>query len=232
MDIKILEFVEGAKIANGLVVIVDVFRSCSTASYLLNNDAKDIILAASPLDAFKIKKRKGAYKLIGELNGERITGFDLNNSPSEVNNYSTINQSFIFTSTAGIKCAVNASSDNVILAGFTNFSATLKYIKLHDNCTFVAAGLANNITSPEDMLCANIFVDFINNDYTHNINKEDTIRRIMQLRTVNKYTDERNELFKYEDLFLCSDIDRFDFIMRVYFSNNTHRLLKEYISYE
>ena len=56
MDIKIYEFIEGAKKAKGLTVIIDVFRAFSTACYLFEQGVKDIIPVESVSEAFHLQK--------------------------------------------------------------------------------------------------------------------------------------------------------------------------------
>ena len=43
MNIRILQCVEGAKEAEGLTVVIDVFRAFSTACYVMANGAERII---------------------------------------------------------------------------------------------------------------------------------------------------------------------------------------------
>jgi 2-phosphosulfolactate phosphatase len=43
MHIDILDLIEGAKQAQGLTVIIDVFRAFSTACYVVRNGARQII---------------------------------------------------------------------------------------------------------------------------------------------------------------------------------------------
>lgn len=43
MEINILQLVEGAKQAKGIVVVIDVFRAFSTAIYAVGNGAEKII---------------------------------------------------------------------------------------------------------------------------------------------------------------------------------------------
>ena len=41
MDIRILELIEGAKLAEGLTVVIDVFRAFSLECYLFARGAKE-----------------------------------------------------------------------------------------------------------------------------------------------------------------------------------------------
>ena len=57
MKIEILEFVEGAKKAKGVAVIIDVFRAFSVGCYAFDAGAVRIIATADVDDAFQLKKK-------------------------------------------------------------------------------------------------------------------------------------------------------------------------------
>jgi len=52
MKIQILHLVEGAVQAEGLTVIIDVFRAFSTVCYIMNNGAQKIIPVSETRQAF------------------------------------------------------------------------------------------------------------------------------------------------------------------------------------
>ena len=56
MKVKILEFVEGARKAEGLAVIIDVFRAFSVACYVFDGGALKLIASETISDAFSLKK--------------------------------------------------------------------------------------------------------------------------------------------------------------------------------
>ena len=57
MEIGILEFIEGAREAKGIVVIIDVFRAFSTECYAFDSGAVRIIATATPEEeAFALKR--------------------------------------------------------------------------------------------------------------------------------------------------------------------------------
>ena len=55
MKVEILEFVEGAKRAKGVAVIIDVFRAFSVGCYAFDSGATGIIATAGVDDAFQLK---------------------------------------------------------------------------------------------------------------------------------------------------------------------------------
>ena len=52
MKVEILEFVEGARKARGVTVIIDVFRAFSVGCYAFDSGAAGIIATAGVEDAF------------------------------------------------------------------------------------------------------------------------------------------------------------------------------------
>ena len=56
MDIKILSLIDGAKKAEGLTVIIDVFRAMTVEAYLVKNNASKIIPVKDVDFAFEYKK--------------------------------------------------------------------------------------------------------------------------------------------------------------------------------
>ena len=84
MNIRILEFIEGAKQATGLTVIIDVFRAFSVGCYVANNGAGRIIAAGSVDTARQLRQENPDSILIGERNERKVEGFDYGNSPVEV----------------------------------------------------------------------------------------------------------------------------------------------------
>ena len=77
-------YAEGAKGAEGIAVIIDVFRAFSCEPLFFHFGAKKIILEADPAKAIAIKKRHPEFILAGEVNEVPIEGADLGNSPSEI----------------------------------------------------------------------------------------------------------------------------------------------------
>ena len=56
MKIEILEFVDGARNAKGVTVIIDVFRAFSVACYVVDAGAVRIIATSEVSEAFELKK--------------------------------------------------------------------------------------------------------------------------------------------------------------------------------
>ena len=74
MTIQILHLIEGAKQAEGLAVIIDVFRAFSLEPYLFAAGAERIRPVGSIEETFAWRKRDPGCFLIGERHGRMIEG--------------------------------------------------------------------------------------------------------------------------------------------------------------
>ena len=74
MDIRILELIEGAKLAEGLTVVIDVFRAFSLECYLFARGAKEILPVGDINEAFALKREDENRVLIGERHGKKCEG--------------------------------------------------------------------------------------------------------------------------------------------------------------
>ena len=101
MEINILECIEGAKQAQGLTVIIDVFRAFSLECYLFHQGAKRIIPIGNLNQAFALKAEHPDWCLFGERKGAKVDGCDFGNSPNEIAHLDFSNKTIIHTTSAG-----------------------------------------------------------------------------------------------------------------------------------
>ena len=84
MNIKVLHLISGARLAEGLTVVIDVFRAFSTACYAINNGAREIIPVGDINRAYQLKAQNSDFILMGERGGKVQPGFDYGNSPTQI----------------------------------------------------------------------------------------------------------------------------------------------------
>lgn len=63
MKIRKLELIEGARIAAGQVVIIDVFRAFSTTAYVLAGGVREIFAVGSLRQAYALKEQNPGFVL-------------------------------------------------------------------------------------------------------------------------------------------------------------------------
>jgi 2-phosphosulfolactate phosphatase len=223
MDIRITEFIEGAKKAEGLTVIIDVFRAFSVACYAFDCGIKRIIDVREPYEAFDLQKKlRHETLLVGERDEKMIDGFDTGNSPTEILTSHLEGKTMIHTTTAGTNGICNALNATEILgASLVNASATARYIQQSapEKVTIVAMGYRASDTADEDILCARYISDLLkgrNPDIKEEISK-------LRAGSGSRFFNIAN--IKHSppsDFFLCTDLNRFNFAIKAMINDNSH----------
>lgn len=214
MEIVISEFVEGAKHAKGLTVIIDVFRAFSVACYAFDSGAVKLIITGSVEEAFALKKMHRNAVLAGERSEKRIEGFDFGNSPTELIKSDLSGKTVILTTSAGTNGLINAREADIVITGsLVNVSATTRFIRKvnSERVTLVAMGYRAKESAEEDLLCAEIIKSLMEGK------DEDFNRRISDLRTTSGKRFFRPENIDFSpptDFFLCTMKDKFNFVLK------------------
>ena len=124
----------GAEEAEGLAVIIDVFRAFSCAPLFFHFGASRVIMEADPERAIALKRENPGFILVGEVNEVPIEGADLGNSPTHIiqkgRSYFR-DKTVIHRTTAGVTGATAAfkGADEVILGSFVTAKAIAGYIE-------------------------------------------------------------------------------------------------------
>jgi 2-phosphosulfolactate phosphatase len=214
VNVKILEFVEGARKAEGVAVIIDVFRAFSVGCYAFDAGAAGIIATAGVEDAFRLRNQYVNSVLIGERDEKMIPGFDLGNSPTEILQADLLGKTVIHTTTAGTQGLINATLADIVLTGsFVNAGAIIKFIKALNPglVSLVAMGYRATVSAEEDLLCAEYIRDGL-------LNREGvTDQEISSLANSSgrRFFNPDNINFSPPtDFFLCTMTNRFSFVLR------------------
>jgi 2-phosphosulfolactate phosphatase len=213
MKVDILEFVEGARNAKGVAVIIDVFRAFSVACYAVDAGAIRIIATSEVSEAFQLKKKYKNSVLVGERDEKKIEGFDFGNSPTEIIKADLTGKTVIHTTTAGTQGLINAiKADTVLTGSFVNAGAIVKYIKTldPDHVSLVAMGYRATCSAEEDLMCAEMIETELRNE-----------RFIPDIRITNLKNTSGKRFFNPvnidfsppTDFFLCTMINKFDFVL-------------------
>ena len=214
MQIQILEFVEGSRKAQGLTVIIDVFRAFSLEAFLFNQGAKKVIPVAEVNEAFALKKSNRDFILIGERLERIVPGFDYGNSPTAINNYDFNNKTIVHTTSAGTLGLVNAINASEIITGsFVNISAIIQYIrdKNPKMVSLVAMGFRAESTADEDILCA----QYIKNELEGKPNDFKNMVSTIKIGTGARFFDLANKVHSPpSDFDLCLEINKFSFVIK------------------
>jgi len=214
MKILISEFIEGARQAKGLTVIIDVFRAFTVECYAFDSGAARIIATGDPGEAFELKKRYSKAILVGEREEKKIKGFDYGNSPTEIIKADLTGKTIIHTTTAGTSGLVSAVNADPVLAGsFVNASAIAEYIVATgpEQVTLVAMGYRATEPAEEDLLCAEYLESLITG---RNGNFETRISNLRNRSGKRFFRAENVDFSPPTDFFLCTMTNRFSFVLK------------------
>jgi 2-phosphosulfolactate phosphatase len=227
MKIETVDFVEGAKSAQGVAVVIDVFRAFSVACYAFARGAEKIFAVGEIDEAIAMKEKRPESVLVGERGGKKLEGFDFGNSPTEIQKADLSGKTIIFTTHAGTQGLVNVTGAAVILTGaFVNASATARYIQslAPETVTLLRMGLEAKERSDEDDLCGKYFETLLEGRSFDVVSVKPTLRAS---RFSQRFFDPNNPWSPESDFDLCLDVDCFNFVLRAEQSAEGHLCLRQ-----
>lgn len=215
MEIRRLSLIEGAKKAEGLAVVIDVFRAFTTAAYVMNNGADKIIPIGTVEKAFEMKRTNHGVVLMGERDGKQISGFDFGNSPHEVRNVDFTGLTIVQTTSAGTRGLMAVSGADIILPGsFVMADAIVDYIKKEKPSvvSLVAMGWGGMEKAPEDEYLAEYIEAKLNGECPDfNVMKEE----IRKHPEGAKFFDKTQRTFVEGDFHAAMNLNRFNFCLKL-----------------
>ena len=215
MEIRIESLIDGARRAEGTVVVIDVFRAFTTAAVAFGRDVEKIILTAEPEEALALRARGVGDLCMGEVDGIRAPGFDFGNSPFELSQADVRGKTLIQSTRAGTVgvCAV-PNPQALYAASFVVAGATARAILRDDPplVTLVAMGAKAWQRSDEDEQCAL----YLRNLLLGGRPDPDAVRKLVAASAdAAKFRNPELPHFHPGDLEIALDIDRYDFAIRV-----------------
>lgn len=224
MKIEILQLLDGAKKAQGLTVIIDVFRAFSTACYAFGNGVKRIFPVGDLEIAYQLKEINPDYILVGERNEQKPEGFDFGNSPSQLLETDLNGKTMVHTTSSGTQGIANAKgAEEIITGSFVNAQAIANYIRKQNpnQVSLVCMGYSCQYPTDEDTLLA-VYIknelEGIPNDFQAMV---DQIRNGDGARF---FAPEKQEWAPAADFDLCLSLNRFDFVLKVEQENELNYL--------
>ena len=216
MKVNILRLIEGAKQAEGLTVIIDVFRAFSLECYLFAMGAAGIRPVGSIEEAWKLKELHPDWLLVGERNGKKCEGFDFGNSPSSVSPELVGGKHIIHTTSAGTQGIVNATgADKIITGSLVNAKSIAEYIKREDPeaVSLVCMGNGGIRIANEDELCARYIKSILEDAPLEDL--EEQIAALQFDGGEHFFNPMTQEIFPEPDFWLCIKHDIFDFVIEI-----------------
>ncbi len=226
MEIEILQLLEGARKAQGLTVIIDVFRAFSTACYAFYNGIERIYPVGNLEKAYSLKQQNPDYILVGEREEQKPEGFDFGNSPSQLTTARLEGKTMVHTTSSGTQGIANATQADEILTGsFVNAQAIINYIRKKNpaKVSLVCMGYSCRYPTDEDTLLA----VYIKNELEGQPNDfPGMVEQIRKGDGARFFAPEKQEWAPMADFDLCLSLNRFNFVLQVNRENELNYLRK------
>jgi 2-phosphosulfolactate phosphatase len=216
---------EGARRANGVTVVIDVFRAFTVSPLFFHLGARKAIFVDEPEEALLLKSHDPDMVLAGEVNEQLIPGFDLGNSPSEVLQREGVlaGKVVVQRTTAGVTGVLGAVSkaEEVILGSYVMAKAISQYILSQDPLpevvTLVAMGRRGMSRAPEDEGCADYLEHLLTGSPYDHLR---ALKTIIFNETAQKFIRRDKVYLPPEDPLLCLQRDLFGFVLIAQKENN------------
>jgi 2-phosphosulfolactate phosphatase len=226
MEIEILQLLDGARKAQGLTVIIDVFRAFSTACYAFGKGIQRVYPVGDLGKAYQLKQQNPDFILVGERNEQKPEGFDFGNSPSQLLTANLEGKVMVHTTSSGTQGIANATGADEILTGsFVNAQAIVEYIRKHNpaKVSLVCMGYSCQYPTDEDTLLA----VYLKNELEGVPNNFDSMVEKIRVGDGARFFDpEKQDWAPFADFDLCLSLNRFNFVLKVSQDNGLNYLQK------
>jgi 2-phosphosulfolactate phosphatase len=201
--------IDGARIARGTVVVIDVLRAFTVSAYALAGGARECRLVRTIDEAQALASTIPDAVICAEEEGLPVPGIAISNSPTQIANTDLKGRVLVQRSSAGTQVAAALKQGDIFAASLVVARATVQACLLRHPETLTLLASADH---PEDHACAQYMEGIIRGEE----------RDVEQLLTHLKQSDRYRKLtsgtwpgFAPTDLDLSLQPDRFDFAMPV-----------------
>jgi 2-phosphosulfolactate phosphatase len=160
-------FADGMKLrrAGYAIVAIDVIRATTTAVTV--RAAGRRCFAVSSLEAaWRLAKNLDDPLLVGEIEGRKPEGFDMNNSPAELALHAEPARPVILLSSSGTRLICEAAKcAETYLACFRNYSYAARAVRRHPRVAVIGAGSRGEFREEDQMCCAWVSAELIKAGY-------------------------------------------------------------------
>jgi 2-phosphosulfolactate phosphatase len=217
VHIEVLDHVAGARAARGIAIVIDVFRAFTVAPHAIAAGASRVLPAGAIEEAFEIRRAVPDAWLVGERHARRLPGFDAGNSPTEVLALGVSGRPLIHTTHAGTQGLVNAGdADEVLTGSLVNLSAIVRYVRARAprQVSIVRMGHEARERCAEDDLCAEGLLRLFEGGAAPTT--DEARERLRDAPAARKFFDPAADWAPLEDFGYCTEVDRFDFVLRLH----------------
>ncbi len=203
--------------ATGTVVVIDVIRAFTTAAFAFARGASRIYLVGEVSEAFALRRRLPGSYVMGEVDGLKVEGFDFGNSPSNLMDEDLTGRIFVQRTSAGTQGVVRSTrAADLLGCSFVCVGATVRYLKKRfpAEVSLVVTGVAPGRDGDEDVACA----DYLEHCLLAGSAPDPApyLQRVRQSAAGKILADPTRTAFPVEDLTCVTQLDRFDYALRVF----------------
>lgn len=141
----------------GQAVVIDILRATTTIVHALAAGVTTLIACGEVDQARDLarKRTSGTTLLGGERHGQRIPGFDLDNSPLKYTTETLSGKALVFTTTNGTRALASCvNADRILVGAFVNQRATINTLAKDGRRVHLLCAGTDGFISTEDVLFA------------------------------------------------------------------------------
>ncbi len=209
--VRIDPLLVGAGRAEGVCVLIDVFRAATTACAILSQNPATYLVAASDEEVENLAARIPDALRVGKPDLSSKLMYHVPNSPSLALGQNFAGRVVIHKSAAGGRGAVMARrATRVFIAGFANLRATARQLLNEPLITLVPLGHEGTRPAPEDELCADGLLALLGGGEL-----PDPIHSGLEQTSGRYFFDGNESEYPRSDFAICLDVDQYDFAVLV-----------------
>lgn len=201
--------VEGARHAQGTVVVIDVLRSFTVSAYALAGGARECRLVKTVAEARELTSATPDSVLCAEEDAMPVTGIPISNSPTAITAIEMTGKVLVQRSSAGTQVVAAVLGDDIFAASLVVARATARACLSRHPATLTLVASADH---PEDHACARYIESLVRGE------PADLDALLAPLRESDRYRRVMSGSwpgFPPSDVELALQPDRFDFAMPV-----------------
>jgi 2-phosphosulfolactate phosphatase len=201
--------IDGARLASGTVVVIDVLRAFTVSAYALAGGARECRLVRTIDEAQALAAGIPHAILCAEEEGLPVPGIAISNSPTQIANTDLKGRVLVQRSSAGTQVAAAVRQGDIFAGSLVVARATVQACLLREPKTLTLLASADH---PEDHACAHYMEGIIRGEEQ---DIEQLLRPLKESDRYRKLTSGMWPGFAPTDLDLSLKPDRFDFAMPV-----------------
>ena len=193
-------------------VVIDVIKFSTTVAYLLKNNVDYIKPFRYSEEAYRFREEEDNVILIGEDDGKKVSGFDYNNSPTQIEGEDLEGKKIGIRTSNGTRAIKEIGfDDNIYIGGTVNAKFLASELKKLDDKIYLVASGRYGKESIEDTVGAELIRDYCINGFVDDKDLEVYKDRIRNSKSANKV----RSLGSYKDIEKVLDFNSMEIVPKL-----------------